>query len=346
MNGVNFISSPLTKVRPCVDWSMGRSGAYKMKKARTLSNSAFTLCPVCGENVPLFSADQHVASCLMKNEDHAIIEPKRKRVIQEKDISISAMHEEHVPCMNTCHQIPSISHQAESSTEAETSTKPQKTHGIFHQGLSSSSWPVTLTDGTRVLATPHKRLGGQWLFEDFVSEQEESELIELVDKGPPSWQQRSGEKSNGYYLVKAWGVKPDYYLNTVTPAVYPMPQWLLSLAERMRGGLPLMSNFHPNEANAVKYIKEKDHWLKAHADHRSMSTELIVNLSLGGVATMTFGGTGTKSGTEHRVVLPRRSLQVMSGDARYSMTHAINKGDFLDPQRISITFRHSPLTHE
>lgn len=144
-------------------------------------------------------------------------------------------------------------------------------------------------------------------------------------------------------MVKAWGVRPDYLLNTVSPAVHPMPPWLLNLAERMRGGLPLMSRFSPNEANAVKYVKEQGHWLKAHADHRSMSSELIVNLSLGGAATMTFGS--TRNGNQHRVLLPRRSLQVMSGDARYGHTHAINLGDFHDPLRVSITFRYSPITH-
>ena len=45
-----------------------------------------------------------------------------------------------------------------------------------------------------------------------------------------------------------------------------------------------------------------------------------------------------------RISLPRRCLQVLTRDARYSYTHEIRAEDLLDPRRVSITFRHSPLT--
>lgn len=45
-----------------------------------------------------------------------------------------------------------------------------------------------------------------------------------------------------------------------------------------------------------------------------------------------------------RILLPPRCVQVLSKDSRYSYTHAIAKEDVLDPRRISITFRQSPIT--
>lgn len=45
-----------------------------------------------------------------------------------------------------------------------------------------------------------------------------------------------------------------------------------------------------------------------------------------------------------RVVLPRRCVQVQSGDSRYGYTHAIGNGDLQGPKRVSITFRESPVT--
>jgi hypothetical protein len=36
-------------------------------------------------------------------------------------------------------------------------------------------------------------------------------------------------------------------------------------------------------------------------------------------------------------------MQVLTGDARYSYTHSIAAADILEPRRISITFRQSPL---
>ena len=42
-----------------------------------------------------------------------------------------------------------------------------------------------------------------------------------------------------------------------------------------------------------------------------------------------------------RVPLPPRSLQVLSREARYGYTHAIDLDDIVDARRVSITFRHS-----
>jgi hypothetical protein len=44
-----------------------------------------------------------------------------------------------------------------------------------------------------------------------------------------------------------------------------------------------------------------------------------------------------------RVLLPRCCLQVLTGASRYSYTHAIHKDDLLDPRRVSITFRCTPM---
>ena len=79
---------------------------------------------------------------------------------------------------------------------------------------------------------------------------------------------------------------------------------------------------------------------------RQLSTEVICNVSLCGHAIMTFSSTkgGAVGPQEVCVLLPPRSIQVLSKEARYSYTHAINMKDVLDPRRVSITFRHSPLT--
>ena len=60
---------------------------------------------------------------------------------------------------------------------------------------------------------------------------------------------------------------------------------------------------------------------------------------------MTFSRVNDRAGpSEVRVLLPPRSLQVLSKESRYQYTHAIDLADVLDPRRVSITFRHSPLT--
>ena len=44
-----------------------------------------------------------------------------------------------------------------------------------------------------------------------------------------------------------------------------------------------------------------------------------------------------------KVLLPRRSLQLQTGDVRYNWQHAILNADLLAPRRVSITFRQEKL---
>ena len=41
----------------------------------------------------------------------------------------------------------------------------------------------------------------------------------------------------------------------------------------------------------------------------------------------------------HRVVLPRRSLQLQTGFVRFNFRHSISNADLGGPRRVSITFR-------
>jgi alkylated DNA repair dioxygenase AlkB len=49
-------------------------------------------------------------------------------------------------------------------------------------------------------------------------------------------------------------------------------------------------------------------------------------------------------GEEKRVLLRRRTLQVLTGKARYDYSHGICNEDLLSDRRVSITMRESPLT--
>ncbi len=68
---------------------------------------------------------------------------------------------------------------------------------------------------------------------------------------------------------KAWGVVVDLAQRTVRPCGpprAPLPPLLQRLAERMRK-IPVLSAFHPNEANALDY-RRGEHELYAHSDDR------------------------------------------------------------------------------
>ena len=125
-----------------------------------------------------------------------------------------------------------------------------------------------------------------------------------------------------------------------------MPSVLLALTARMRalggsvgGGGPLAA-FEANEANALKYVRSEGHYLGPHVDDRQLSGDIIVNLSLAGDTVMTYQHDKERERPAVRVPLPRRSLQIQTGDVRFSWRHGIAKEDLPD-LRVSVTFRRS-----
>jgi hypothetical protein len=63
-------------------------------------------------------------------------------------------------------------------------------------------------------------------------------------------------------------VQVDLAQRTVRPPLEQMPGPLLRLAQRMRAQVPLLRSFHPNEANAIEYLKDRGDYLLPHVDDR------------------------------------------------------------------------------
>lgn len=108
-----------------------------------------------------------------------------------------------------------------------------------------------------------------------------------------------------------------------------------------------MGGCHPNEANAIDYWRDRGDYLKAHVDDRQMSKEPIANLSIVGDCYMTYRADGIRGGRDgvvQKVLLKRRTLQVLTGKARYDYSHGICNEDILSDRRISITIRESPIS--
>ena len=122
-----------------------------------------------------------------------------------------------------------------------------------------------------------------------------------------------------------------------------MPPQLDALAARMQLVAPsALGDFWPNEANALDYDRAAGHHIAAHCDDRQLSGEVLVNLSLCGDAFMTYTH-DRKPLPPVRVRLPRRSLQIQTGDVRFNWRHAIENADLCGPRRVSITFRRAAV---
>jgi 2OG-Fe(II) oxygenase superfamily len=215
---------------------------------------------------------------------------------------------------------------------------------------------VTLPTPT-LIPFEHPELPGLWLFHEFITEEEERSMVSDLDNDETSWHLST---FNGHCLSKSFGLKTQFgpahveerivRRNDPTKGERDIPDYLLPFVDRLRTfvknyskkfKLPaVLNSFLPNECNANCYLKSENHSLTPHYDDRFLSGPILMNLSLNGCSKMTY----TKGNSEAvhdtvKVTLPRRCLQLVTGDARYKYKHRINAEDVVDQKRMSVTWR-------
>ncbi|MBI5705659.1 MAG: alpha-ketoglutarate-dependent dioxygenase AlkB [Armatimonadetes bacterium] len=176
---------------------------------------------------------------------------------------------------------------------------------------------------------------GIQLLPDYISAEEECELISQVDSG--IW---SSELSR---RVQHYGFRYDYRKRAVDQSMRlgPLPGWLQQLANRLfEGGIFEQA---PDQVIINEYLPGQG--IAAHVDCEPCFGPVIASLSLCAPVPMVFGDRKTRDVLE--VDLPPRSLLLLSGLGRYEWTHSIlaRKTDTIDgdsrerARRVSLTFR-------
>ena len=177
------------------------------------------------------------------------------------------------------------------------------------------------TPPPRPRPAPAPSLPGHFLIPDFITEAEEAELLAFVDGGEATNPWRPST-FNGKHRGKRWGVEVDLRLREVRPARRPMPRVLSrspSACARRRPGRARRSPSSARTRRTPSSTTAAGSVLLPHVDDRQMSSDLIVNLSLGGACVMTYVGRGRgREGTEVDVRLPRRRCRC--NPARPGMT--------------------------
>jgi len=182
-------------------------------------------------------------------------------------------------------------------------------------------------------------LRGHFLVENFITEEEEERIVQFLDDDVVPWKDSS---FNGAHQGKRYGVEVNLLKRTVDPAKNPLPKILRDLViARFASAHETLRNFTPNECNAINYRKDLGSELTAHCDDRQLSSDLLVNLSLVGDCTMTYIHDKFPNSKKVDVFLPRRSLQIQSGETRYDYMHSISNSNLHANRRVSVTFRES-----
>lgn len=189
-------------------------------------------------------------------------------------------------------------------------------------------------------------LPGLYSIHNFITAEEEMSLLSSLDNDTSNpW---TLSQFNGKQMVKKWGLITDYAhrkirMNEVSKGEFPFPPYMAFILERLQllkthGFKPLCTfDFVPNEGNSMSYTKKDGHFLRPHYDDRFLSGPLLINISLLSDATMTY--TNEKSSKSVSVNMPRRSLHVVSMQARYDYTHGISNDHIHGERRVSIVLR-------
>ncbi|CAH1268201.1 ALKBH8 [Branchiostoma lanceolatum] len=160
---------------------------------------------------------------------------------------------------------------------------------------------------------------GLRLVEDFISPACAARLMEGLGWSNEQQQHTDAEQALRHRRVKHYGYEFRYDNNNVDkdkPLPGGLPDWCSPVIDKM------MSEGHikhrPDQITVNQY--QPGQGIPPHVDTHSAFEDEISSLSLGGQTVMDFKH---PSGKRVPVVLPARSLLVMSGEARYLWTHGI-----------------------
>ena len=170
---------------------------------------------------------------------------------------------------------------------------------------------------------------------DFISEREEKDLVEEID--------RAGWNTELQRRVQHYGWRYDYKARQINASMRlgPLPEWADLLAECLVSKGLLTDR--PDQVIVNEYVGDQS--IAGHVDSENFA-DGIATISLLESWEMVFR---EKKNPRHKETLrlDRRSVAIMTGDARYRWTHEIPKrkyeagpaGRVKRRRRISLTFR-------
>lgn len=332
--------------------------------SRDDDRSRFGQCPLCEACLPWHRLESHAAICTGKpegqperNENHNPQTTKLpaagegEATVHDSTVSRRITPAKASPQASVTSIVREGTKNADLSSAASSPPLPVVQHPLLLQRKVKPSVPTAPLSSSEPLQVPP----GLYVYPEFITLAEEEQLIQLLDD--PTLQQPPWKlgRFNGQQCGKRWGVHCNLRDRRVDAPEHPLPPLFQSmlfpklaqlecwdeLAVKRKRKHPYV--LVPNEANAIDYRRQRGDWLQAHVDDRKLSTEPIANLSLAGDCYMTFQNV-RDTNNSYKVRLPRRTLLVLTGPARYNYTHAIANSDLLSDRRVSITMRESPLT--
>eukprot|EP01127_Copromyxa_protea_P019330 TRINITY_DN623_c0_g1_i1.p1 TRINITY_DN623_c0_g1~~TRINITY_DN623_c0_g1_i1.p1 ORF type:complete len:587 (-),score=140.48 TRINITY_DN623_c0_g1_i1:24-1784(-) len=212
----------------------------------------------------------------------------------------------------------------------------EKLHGKTPEELNQPMIIFFAKDAPVEEAVESTQVTGLHLVEDFITPEEETELINFVESCEGEWEVLNRR------TVKHWGYTFDYVKNTVDRESKNdnFPPLFRQVREKMKS-----LDFLPFEPDQITVnVYEPGAGIPQHVETHSAFEDGLVSLSLASQVVMELKH---PDGTVASVPLPRRSILVLTGESRFLWSHGIcgRKSDTIGnvnverKKRISLTFR-------
>ncbi|XP_058483616.1 alpha-ketoglutarate-dependent dioxygenase alkB homolog 4 [Solea solea] len=211
-----------------------------------------------------------------------------------------------------------------------TTSEPQ----LVHHFLFDPETRLAICKDAKATSFPFP---GVFLWENFISEEEEKTLISLMDQD--AWNlSQSGRRKQDF------GPKVNFKKKKVRVSSFSgLPALSQELVIRMQQE-PNLAGFQPVEQCNLDYHPQRGSAIDPHLDDSWLWGERLVTINMLSNTTLTMsldqGLPEMGLGEEVRVAvhLPRRSLVVLYGEARHTWKHAIHRED-VQERRVCSTYR-------
>lgn len=189
----------------------------------------------------------------------------------------------------------------------------------------------------------HACVQGLYLFPEFLDENQHEKLLGMLSE----WEKPDHRIQPEKRRVKHYGYRFNYNTRRCdSEECESLPLWLADTLTRIN---PIMQSCCLNKDWVANQVTVNEYTpgqgIAPHVDTHSAFFDGIASLSLGASVTMRFQ---SHLGKQHHVLVPAKSLLVMSGPARFAFTHGIpqRKNDLIDDEvvarkgtRVSLTLR-------
>lgn len=169
---------------------------------------------------------------------------------------------------------------------------------------------------------------------DFVDEDEENLLVQLIDAHKPWTPSQEGRAKQDY------GPKISFLKKKVSIGDFAgFPKFAVNLFTRMQTNHnQLMKDFVPVEFCILEYTPERGSYIRPHYDDKWIWGDRLVTVNLLSETILRLTREFKIPPYEILIKMPARSLLVLQGEARYEWHHSISRYD-IKARRIAMTWR-------